>query len=132
MSNYFKVLRPGINSTFQDLGRFGLQHLGIVASGCMDQLSFCISNKLVGNKVSEGALEFAYQGPLLELVGEFAVVAVSGKVNFNIIKKNGDITQGVANESFVISNGDKIDILTTINSVYGYFCLLYTSDAADE
>jgi len=45
MNNYFKVLRPGINSTFQDLGRFGLQHLGIVASGCMDQLSFCISNK---------------------------------------------------------------------------------------
>tara|TARA_Y100000817_G_scaffold310378_1_gene300927 strand:- start:28 stop:951 length:924 start_codon:yes stop_codon:yes gene_type:complete len=124
MSNYFKVLRPGINSTFQDLGRFGLQHLGIVASGCMDQLSFCISNKLVGNKVSEGALEFAYQGPLLELVGEFAVVAVSGKVNFNIIKKNGDITQGVANESFVISNGDKIDILTTINSVYGYFAIM--------
>ena len=48
MNNYFKVLRPGINSTFQDLGRFGLQHLGIVASGCMDQLLFCISNKLVG------------------------------------------------------------------------------------
>ena len=70
MSNYFKVLRPGINSTFQDLGRFGLQHLGIVASGCMDQLLFYISNKLVGNKVSEGALEFAYQGPLLELVGQ--------------------------------------------------------------
>ena len=68
MSNYFKILRPGINSTFQDLGRFGLQHFGIVASGCMDQLSFCISNKLVGNNIFEGALEFAYQGPLLELV----------------------------------------------------------------
>ena len=123
MSNYFKVLRPGINSTFQDLGRFGLQHLGIVASGCMDQLSFCVSNKLVGNKVSEGALEFAYQGPLLELVGEIAVVAVTGKVNFNVIKKNGDITQGVTNESIVISNGDKLDILSTINSVYGYFAI---------
>ena len=53
MNNYFKVLRPGINSTFQDLGRFGLQHLGIVASGCMDQLIFCTSNKLVGNKISD-------------------------------------------------------------------------------
>ena len=52
MSNYFKILRPGINSTFQDLGRFGLQHLGIVASGCMDQLTFCTSNKLVGNLLS--------------------------------------------------------------------------------
>ena len=123
MSNYFKVLRPGINSTFQDLGRFGLQHLGIVASGCMDQLSFCISNKLVGNKVSEGALEFAYQGPLLELVGESALVAISGRVNFNIISKNGETKQGSPNESFIVSNGDKIDILSTVNSVYGYFAI---------
>ena len=123
MNNYFKVLRPGINSTFQDLGRFGLQHLGIVASGCMDQLSFCNSNKLVGNKISEGALEFAYQGPLLELKGESALVAISGKVNFNVIKKNGETIKGKSNESFLVSNGDKIDILSTINSVYGYFSI---------
>ena len=123
MSNYFKVLRPGINSTFQDLGRFGLQHLGIVASGCMDKSLFSISNKLVGNKVSEGALEFAYQGPLLELVGESALIAVSGKVNFNITRKNGDTKQGISNESFVVSNGDKIDILSTTNSVYGYLSI---------
>ena len=45
-----------------------LQHLGIAASGCMDKSLFFITNKLVENKISEGALEFAYQGPLLELV----------------------------------------------------------------
>ena len=123
MSNHFKILRPGINSTFQDLGRFGLQHLGIAPSGCMDRSLFSLSNKLVGNKVSEGVLEFAYQGPLLELVGESAFVAVSGKVNFNIIDKNGEIKQGMPNESFVVSNGDKIDILSTINSVYGYLSI---------
>ncbi len=123
MNNYFKVLRPGINSTFQDLGRFGLQHLGIVASGCMDQLAFCTSNKLVGNKISEGALEFAYQGPLIEHVGETALVAISGKVNFNIIKKNNEIIKGKPNESFLISNEEKIDILSTIDSVYGYFSI---------
>ena len=123
MNNYFKVLRPGINSTFQDLGRFGLQHLGIVASGCMDQLTFCTSNKLVGNKISEGALEFAYQGPLIEHVGETVLVAISGKVNFNIIKENDELIKGKPNESFLISNGEKIDILSTINSVYGYFSI---------
>ena len=123
MSNCFKILRPGINSTFQDLGRFGFQHLGIAPSGCMDKSLFYLSNKLVGNKASEGALEFAYQGPLLELVGESAFVAVSGKVNFNIINKNGEIKQGASNESFILSSGDKIDILSTINSVYGYFSI---------
>ncbi len=123
MSSHFKILRPGINSTFQDLGRFGLQHLGIAPSGCMDRSLFSLSNKLVGNKVSEGVLEFAYQGPLLELVGESAFVAVSGKVNFNIINKNNEIKKGVPNESFILSHGDKIDILSTINSVYGYLSI---------
>ncbi len=124
MTNYFKVLRPGINSTFQDLGRFNLQHLGIAASGCMDKSIFSLSNKLVGNEISEGALEFAYQGPLLELVGESILAAISGKVNFKIINKKGETKQGVSNESFVLYGGDKIDILSTINSVYGYFSIL--------
>ncbi len=123
MPNYFKILRPGINSTFQDLGRFGLQHLGIVPSGCMDKSLFYLSNKLVGNKISQGALEFAYQGPLLELTGESVLAAVSGKVNFNIINKNGEIKKGASNESFILFSGDKIDIISTINSVYGYFSI---------
>ena len=89
----------------------------------MDQLLFCNSNKLVGNKISEGALEFAYQGPLLEFVGDTGLVVVSGEVNFNIIKKNGDTKKGTANKSFIISNAEKIDILSTINSVYGYFSI---------
>ena len=46
-----------------------------------------------------------------------------GKVNFNLIKKNGEIIKGKSNESFQISNGDKIDILSTINSVYGYLSI---------
>ena len=123
MNDHFKILRPGINSTFQDIGRFGLQHLGIVPGGCMDRSLFFLANKLVGNKVSEGALEFAYQGPLLELVGEPVIVAVSGKVNFNIINKKGEIKQGTSNESFILSKGDKVDILSTIDSVYGYFSI---------
>jgi len=29
-NNFFEVLRPGINTTFQDKGRFGMQHLGVL------------------------------------------------------------------------------------------------------
>ena len=37
MSNYFfEVLRSGINTTFQDKGRFHMQHLGVTPGGCMD------------------------------------------------------------------------------------------------
>ena len=112
MNNYFKTLRPGVNSTFQDLGRFGLQHLGIVPSGCMDKSLFFLSNKLVGNKFSEGALEFAYQGPLLEFIGESVLVAISGKVNFNIINKK---------DTSILSPGDTVKFKSITKKDLLYF-----------
>jgi len=66
--SFFEVLRPGINTTFQDLGRFNLQHFGVAPSGCMDYESFTVANALVANNKTEGVLEFAYQGPLLKLI----------------------------------------------------------------
>jgi len=66
-NNFFEVLRSGINTTFQDKGRFGMQHLGVAPSGCMDHKLFLIANALVSNDEKEGVLEFAYQGPLLKL-----------------------------------------------------------------
>ena len=50
-NSIFKVLRPGINTTYQDEGRFGLQHFGVPPSGCMDHQSFLIANALVGNNI---------------------------------------------------------------------------------
>ena len=50
MSSYFfEVLRPGINSTFQDTGRYHMQHLGVTPGGCMDLDLFSIANALVKN-----------------------------------------------------------------------------------
>ena len=88
MSNYFfEVLRPGINTTFQDKGRFHMQHLGVAPGGCMDLKSFLIANALVGNSFSEGVLEFAYQGPLLKLVRGKTKISITGKIAISVIGK---------------------------------------------
>ena len=47
--NFFKIIRAGINTTFQDLGRKNLYHIGIPFSGAMDNRNYLISNKLVNN-----------------------------------------------------------------------------------
>ena len=82
-NDYFKVLRPGINSTFQDLGRRNLNHIGIPLSGAMDIRNYKIANQIVFNK-DETVVEFAYQGPLLKYFGEKNIVCITGNVNFNI------------------------------------------------
>ena len=121
-NNYFEVLRPGINTTFQDLGRKNLYHIGIPFSGAMDNRNYLISNKLVENTLSSPVLEFAYQGPLLKYHGEKLNFAITGDVNFKL-KSDQDIIDGICYESYIIKDGDEIDILSTNKSVYGYFSI---------
>ena len=124
MSNYFfKVLRPGINTTFQDKGRFHMQHLGVTPGGCMDLESFSIANALVGNTSETGVLEFAYQGPLLKLIKGRTKIAITGNVLFQIIKTNQETINGECNRTYALDEGDQIDILATKQSAYGYMAL---------
>jgi len=119
-NNFFEVLRPGINTTFQDKGRFGMQHLGVTPSGCMDHKSFLIANALVSNDEKEGVLEFAYQGPLLKLTKGKTKFAITGNVLFQIINSKNETISGECNRSYDLDEGDQIDILATRQSVYGY------------
>jgi len=124
MNNYFfEVLRPGINTTFQDKGRFHMQHLGVTPGGCMDLKSFSIANALVGNPSEEGVLEFAYQGPLLKLIKGKTKIAITGNVLFQIIKSNQKIIVGECNRTYSLDEEDQIDILATRQSTYGYMAL---------
>ena len=118
--NFFKIIRAGINTTFQDLGRKNLYHIGIPFSGAMDNRNYLISNKLVNNNLDSPVLEFAYQGPLLKYYGDKIVISITGDVNFEI-KKNSKTFIGNCYESYIIEDQDEINILSTKKSVYGYF-----------
>src|ERR1700729_2601477 len=50
-----EILKPGLSTTVQDLGRPGYYHLGIPESGAMDKFSLAAANLLVGNL--EGAAQ---------------------------------------------------------------------------
>jgi len=124
MSNYFfEVLRPGINTTFQDKGRFHMQHFGVTPGGCMDLDLFSMANALVGNSLEEGVLEFAYQGPLLKLIKGKTKIAITGNVLFQIIKSNQETIAGECYRTYVLTEGDQVDILATKQSAYGYMAL---------
>ena len=101
--NYFKIIRAGINTTFQDTGRNNLYHIGIPFSGAMDNRNYLISNKLVGNLISMPVIEFAYQGPLLKYYGDKLSFAITGDVAFKL-KKNDQIIEGNCYETFILEN----------------------------
>jgi antagonist of KipI len=73
----FKVVKPGLLTTVQDLGRYGYQQFGISPSGAMDSYSMQVANILVGNHPGEAVLEAAFTGPVLEAINNL-VIAICG------------------------------------------------------
>ena len=120
--SHFKVIRPGINTTFQDLGRKNLYHFGIPFSGAMDNRNYLLSNAIAGNKENSPVIEFAFQGPLLKFKGEKINFNITGNVNFNIIKKKNKI-KGNCYQNYTLEDEDELDILSTNSSVYGYLAI---------
>ncbi len=120
--NYFKVLRAGINTTFQDEGRQNLYHIGIPFSGAMDNRNFLLANKLVDNDLNSPVIEFAYQGPLLEYSGKNIKAVITGDVYFTI-RRNNNLTNGSCYQTFTLMHGDQLDIISTNKSVYGYLSI---------
>lgn len=72
-----KVIKAGLSTTVQDLGRPGYYHIGIPLSGGMDRLALKAANLLVGNREGAAVLEAVFMGPELQFT-EDATVAVTG------------------------------------------------------
>ncbi|CAN5120886.1 biotin-dependent carboxyltransferase family protein [soil metagenome] len=72
-----RVLKPGLSTTVQDLGRPGYYHLGIPLSGGMDRFALRCANLLVGNPEDAAVLEAVFMGPELEFTND-ALVAITG------------------------------------------------------
>jgi biotin-dependent carboxylase-like uncharacterized protein len=75
-----KVIKPGLSTTVQDLGRPGYYHIGIPLSGAMDRLAAKAANWLVGNKEGSAVLEAVFMGPELQFTEEAAVAVTGGEL----------------------------------------------------
>lgn len=72
-----QVMKPGLYTTIQDGGRWGLQRYGVSVSGSMDRFAHRVANILVGNHDDAAVLEATLQGPEL-LLRESCWVALCG------------------------------------------------------
>ncbi|MCX2740367.1 biotin-dependent carboxyltransferase family protein [Pontibacter anaerobius] len=71
------VLKPGLQTTVQDLGRYGYQMQGVVVGGAMDKMALRMANLLVGNDEAAAVLELSMQGPELQFEQD-TLIALAG------------------------------------------------------
>lgn len=65
-----KVRKPGIYSSFQDLGRKGYQKFGIPTSGALDRKAFTLGNYIMKHDRNAAALEILLGGLELEVLAD--------------------------------------------------------------
>lgn len=100
----FKVIHPGIYTTYQDLGRRGFRKYGIPLSGAMDKCALRAANLLVGNAESEPGVEVTLQGLKMIALKPLIVAVTGADLQFSInseyhppwrsfLLKAGDVVQ---------------------------------------
>ncbi|SHH26713.1 5-oxoprolinase subunit C family protein [Ferrimonas marina] len=72
-----KVIKPGLLTTVQDLGRTGAMRFGFARSGAMDPLAAAAANALLGQDIDSPLLECTLIGPVLEFDCD-SIIAISG------------------------------------------------------
>lgn len=72
-----EVIKPGLLTTIQDLGRWGYQRYGLSPSGALDSFAFLAANLLIGNPEDAAALEITVSGPTLKFHQD-TLVAITG------------------------------------------------------
>lgn len=77
MTASLSVIKPGMLTTLQDLGRRGYQGLGVPVAGPMDAYSHRLANQIVGNDPAAAAIEITVLGPELVAEGDL-VCAIAG------------------------------------------------------
>ncbi|MGI8982689.1 MAG: biotin-dependent carboxyltransferase family protein [Pirellulaceae bacterium] len=74
-----RVLRPGLLTTVQDLGRWGMQRYGVVVGGAMDPFALRMANLLVGNHEDAAAIEMTLLGPTLQIERDTLIALCGGE-----------------------------------------------------
>ncbi|MDM7923912.1 MAG: biotin-dependent carboxyltransferase family protein [Pyrinomonadaceae bacterium] len=74
------IRKPGILSTVQDLGRFGMRRFGINPGGAMDPAAVRLINSLLGNDENAAVLEMHF--PAAEIEFDAATSFAIGGANF--------------------------------------------------
>jgi len=108
-----RVLKPGLLTTVQDLGRPLYAHLGVSPSGAADRHSLRLANLLVGNPENTPAIECTLLGPVLQFESK-ATIAVTGSTTS---------TQLPLNQSVEVSSGLRLEVGSLLSGARTYIAV---------
>ena len=124
----FEVIKPGLQTSIQDIGRRGFISRGIPPAGAFDSYSFRIGNLIVGNGVGgpflissencEAGLELTFQGPGLRVLDDVVAALTGADMSATVDGKPFPMW-----EAFRLRRGETITFGTAKRGARGYLCV---------
>lgn len=112
------VIRPGLLTTVQDLGRYGHQDSGVPVAGPMDVFSHRLANQLAGNDADAATLEITLIGPEIG-VDTGATMAISG-AHFEVTCDDRPVPMGT---SFEMRAGQRLKFGRLLQGARAYLAV---------
>jgi biotin-dependent carboxylase-like uncharacterized protein len=82
-----EVLSPGLQTTIQDLGRFGFGRYGVPPSGALDSFALRIANRLVDNPEDQACLETTLMGLRLKALNDVCLAVTGANLQPQVNKR---------------------------------------------
>ncbi|TVR03733.1 MAG: 5-oxoprolinase subunit PxpB [Spirochaetaceae bacterium] len=118
-----RIVKPGVFSTIQDVGRHGHQRYGMPVAGAMDQFALRAGNLLVGNPEDSAAIEFTFAGLEVEF-GAGSIIAVCGaRCALELIDRTGRSSAIRDWSAIPVPAGARIVVRSTTDGCRGYLCV---------
>ena len=113
-----EILKDGHTTVQAHPGRQGYWHVGVPPSGPMDDLSFRLGNRLLGNDETAAGLEVTLQGPTLTF-GIDTRVLVAGSCEIGLVRR-GEAMSATPWQSVAVAAGDELRIGRVTAGVRAY------------
>ena len=109
------ILKRGLFSTIQDLGRIGFAGFGVPSSGPMDLISFNFANSLLDNDKNSACIEWIIQAPVLKFTAP-TIISLTGAIGDAFLnEKRIKMYQPIQ-----VSENDILYINNCKKGLYGY------------
>ena len=112
------ILKPGLLTTVQDLGRYGHQASGVPVAGPMDTFSHRLANQLAGNSIDAATLEVTLIGPDLIVEADTTMAIAGGQ--FEVTCDDRPLASGT---SFSVARGQRVKFGRLVEGARAYLAV---------
>ncbi|MDL4839196.1 5-oxoprolinase subunit C family protein [Aquibacillus rhizosphaerae] len=110
-----RIIEEGLQTTIQDLGRFGFQSLGFSTNGAIDSKAMRLANILLGNDDNEAVIEMSFIGPSISFESDMVIALTGANMSPKI---NGKPV--LMNKVLAVHAGDSLQLRTGRNGLHTY------------